>query len=104
MRYTVTFYASSVGTQPVVDFLEELRTAQPVLHKLVVAGIKKLEDSQRHGPPLTELVDPRERIFELRIGRRNIARLFFFIHDRTIVLTNGYIKQRQQLDRRELAR
>jgi hypothetical protein len=104
MRYTPRFYTTADGVQPVVDFLDELRSSQPILHKLVVAGIAKLEDSQRHGPPLTELVDPDELIFELRVGRANIARVFFFLHGQELVLTNGYVKQRRQLDRRELAR
>ena len=104
MRYRVTFYSTADGEQPVVDFLEDLRTTQPILHKLVVAGIAKLEESQRHGPPLTALVDSNARIYELRVGRANIARVFIFLHGEELILTNGYVKQRQQLDRRELNR
>jgi hypothetical protein len=103
MRYRVTFYSTADGEQPMVAFLEDLRATQPILHKLVVAGIAKLEESQRHGPPLTVLVDSNARIYELRVGRANIARVFF-LHGEELILTNGYVKQRQQLDRRELNR
>lgn len=104
MGYRVSFYTTEDDAQPVVEFLETLRASQPVLHKLVVSGISKLKDSERHGPPLTELVDAKARVFELRVGRANIARVFFFLHGQEIVLTNGYVKLRQRLDARELNR
>ena len=76
-----------------------------ILHKLVVAGIKKLETSERHGPPLTQLADQKYDIFELRVGDKNIARIFFFFRQgREIILTNGYVKKQQKVDRGELER
>jgi Phage derived protein Gp49-like (DUF891) len=61
--------------------------------------------SERHGPPLTELVDQKYDIFELRIGDKNIARVFFFFRQgREIIMTNGYVKKQQKVDTRELAR
>lgn len=75
-----------------------------MLQKLVVSGINKLKESERHGPPLTELVGTKARIFELRVGRANIARVFFVRHGQEIMLTSGYVKQRQRLDARELSR
>ena len=69
------------------------------LHKLLVAGIKKIEQRDRHGPPLTELIDRDYQIFELRVGNRNIARAFFFFRrGQEIVVTNGYVKKRQKVD------
>ena len=82
MQFRVRFYYDTGGNKPLISFLEELRKQDRILHKLVVAGIKKLETSERHGPPLTQLVDHKYNIFELRIGDKNIARVFFFFSAR----------------------
>ena len=105
MQYTVRFYffAGEPHERPIVTFLEELRTAEPILHKLLVAGLKKLESRDRHGPPLTELVDREHGILELRVGHANIARAFFFFQrGQEIIVTNGYVKKRQKVDPKEL--
>jgi hypothetical protein len=105
MQFSVRFYYDADGNKPVLAFLEGLRKRDPILHKLVVAGIKKLEMSERHGPPLTQLVDQKYDIFELRIGDKNIARVFFFFRQgREIILANGYVKKRQKVDTGELER
>jgi hypothetical protein len=61
----VRFYSDADGNKPVVTFLEDLRRKNSILHRLVVTGIRKLEMTERHGPPLTELVDKKYKIFEL---------------------------------------
>lgn len=105
MLCSVRFYYDTEGTKPVVDFLETLRRQDRILHKLVVAGIKKLEMSERHGPPLTELIDKEYDIFELRVGHKNIARVFFFFQQgQEIIVTNGYVKKQQKVDTSELER
>jgi hypothetical protein len=43
-------------------------------------------------------------ILELRVGNRDIARVFFFQPGQQIICTNGYVKKSQKLDPRELAR
>lgn len=105
MQFSVRFYYDAAGNKPVLTFLEDLRKQDNILHKLVVAGIKKLETSERHGPPLTQLVDQKYNIFELWIGDKNIARVFFFFRQgREIIMTNGYVKKQQKVDTRELER
>lgn len=105
MLFSVRFYYDADGKKPVIFFLEDLRKQDRILHKLVVAGIKKLETSERHGPPLTELVDQKYDIFELRVGDKNIARVFFFfLQGREIIVTNGYVKKQQKVNARELER
>ena len=105
MQFSVRFYYDAEGNKPVLAFLEDLRKQDRILHKLVVAGIKKLETSERHRPPLTQLVDQKYDIFELRIGDKNIARVFFFFRQgREIILTNGYVKKQQKVDTGELER
>ena len=105
MQCSVRFYADAEGNKPVVTFLEDLRRKNSILHKLVVAGVKKIEMSERHGPPLTELVDKKNNIFELRVGGKDIARVFFFFQQgQEIILTNGYVKKQQKVDKSELER
>jgi phage-related protein len=105
MQFSARFYFDADGNKPMIAFLEDLRKQDRILHKLVVAGIKKLEMSEKHGPPLTELVDQKHDIFELRIGDKNIARVFFFFRqDREIIMTNGYVKKQWKVDTRELER
>lgn len=107
MEFDVRFYVLDNERQerPILTFLEDLRRTDPVLHKLLVAGLKKIERRDRHGPPLTELVDPAHDIFELRVGGATIARAFFFFRrGREIIVTNGYVKKRQQVEMGELRR
>src|SRR5258708_25613246 len=105
MQFRVRFYYDAGGNKPIITFLEALRKQDSILHKLVVAGIKKLEISERHGPPLTELVDQKHDIFELRIGDKNIARDFFsFRQGHDIIITNGYVKKQRKVDTGELER
>ncbi len=105
MEFTIRFYRTADGSVPVEGFLDGLRTTDPVLHKLLVAGLGKLRDRGRHGPPLTEQEDKEHVIFELRVGSTNIARAFFFFRrGQEIIVTNGYVKKAQKVDRRELKR
>ena len=105
MQFSVRFYYldNEEEERPVRTFLEQLRKKEPVLHKLLVAGIKKIEQRERHGPPLTAMVDKEHGILELRVGDANIARAFFFFRQgREIIVTNGYVKKQQKVDEGEL--
>jgi phage-related protein len=105
MEYRITFYESEDGRRPVVDFLEELRTKNPVLRKLLLAGLEKLRRRVNHGEPLTKPVSGSLGILELRVGRTDIARIFFFFQpNQEIVCTHGYVKKTQKLDPNEIAR
>ena len=105
MEYRITFYASAEGEKPVVEFLESLRGTNPVLHRLVTAGLVKLRQRDNHGLPLTAPIQGSASLYELRVGRANIARVFlFFRPNREIVCTNGYVKKTMKLDPREIAR
>jgi len=88
-----------------VDWLEVLRKSEPILEKLAISGLEKLRNSERHGPPLTKGIDDTNGLFELRVGKTNIARVFFFFQSgQEIVVTNDYVKKRQKLDQGELQR
>lgn len=105
MEYRITFYETEEGEKPVVEFLDELRATNDVLHKLVTAGIRKLKHRDNHGAPLTIAIRGSLGMMEMRVGRTDIVRVFFFFQpNQEIVCTNGYVKKSQKLDPGELAR
>jgi hypothetical protein len=105
VEYRVTFYQSEDGHKPVVELLETLRLGNPTLHKLLTAGLRMLKQREHHGEPLTKPITGSAGMLELRVGRTDIARVFFFFRpNREIVCTNGYVKKSQKLDPSELAR
>ncbi len=105
MEYRITFYQMLDGEKPVLEFLKSLDGTKPVLHKLVTAGLLKLKHRQNHGEPLTTPIKGSVGMMELRVGRTDIARIFFFFRpNQEIVCTNGYVKKTQKLDPSELAR
>jgi len=105
VEFDVRFYQTASGDKPAEIWLSVLKSTQPMLERLIVTGLEKLNNSERHGPPLTTQVDAANQIFELRVGSTNIARVFFFFQPgREIIVTNGYVKKRQRLDSRELQR
>jgi phage-related protein len=105
LEYRIVFYQAADGSKPVVAFLESLRERNTILHKLTTAGIRKLRYRENHGRPLTAQVTGTMDILELRVGDRDIARVFFFFRpNREIVCTNGYVKKSDKLDPREVDR
>ena len=111
MQFRVTFYRPEVSVDrpapdvPMLTFLNELRRSQPTLEKLLVAGFRKLSQSELHGFPLTRAIQGEDNLYELRVGGTNIARAFFFFRpDREIVVTHGYVKKQERADQNEIQR
>ena len=105
MEFRVTFYRTEDGDKPLARFFDELATANPALFALVYAGIGKLRDRSQHGRHLTSAIAGYPGLYELRVGRDDIARVFFFFRrDREIVCTSGYVKKPRRLDPREIER
>jgi hypothetical protein len=104
VEFKVLAYTTKDGEQPIIAFLHDLKIMQPELAKVLEAGIRKLGNSAYHGFPLAEKVDDEDNIFEVRVGRTNSARGFFFRSGQTIVVTNGYVKTGQNINRGELKR
>jgi len=49
VQFTVVYYRTETGTEPVRDFLTGLRRDSPTLHTLLVRGRTKLEGSWKTG-------------------------------------------------------
>ena len=102
MEDRITFYQTVDGHKPVVELLETRRDDNPVL---LTAGLRKLKVRSNHGEPLTRPITGSLGILELRVGRMDIARVFFFFRpNQEIVCANGYVKKSRKLDPAELAR
>ncbi len=100
MEFSIDFYVSESGQSPVRDWLEHLKQQDPNLHALVLAGLNKLKDRRYHAPPLSGHVEG--DLFELRVGRKDIARvLYFFRIGRRVILLHGFVKKSQQLPPKE---
>jgi len=96
MEFEVVFYEDEHGNRPVEEFLDDLQKRQPGLYRLTEAGIKKLENSEKHREPLTK--DIGDDLYELRVGRKNLARvIWFFMTGARVVLAHGFVKKTDKI-------
>ena len=99
-KYEVIFYEKINGDIPVEDFLINLDAKMRA--KLVgIIGILQEYGHQLREPYSKCLGDG---IFEIRgkVGSDVSRVLYFFYHDRKIILTNGFIKKTQKTPKAEL--
>ena len=103
MDFEIQFFRTASARSPVEAFLDDMRGKQPTLHKLAIAGLRKLRNPGQHRPPLVKKIDSNHDIWELRVGGVNTLRLFYFYAaDKLIVVTNGYVKKSQKLDQNQI--
>lgn len=97
--FDVDFYKLPDGTSPVRDFLDGMDKGMRAKSLSNIASLREAGNTLRE--PYSKYVDG--GIFELRIKvSTNISRIFYFFQSgKRIILTNGYIKKSQKLDRRE---
>ena len=102
MEFTVEFYETLDG-QPVVEQkLEALEHTNSVMYDLLVAGLNKLRQREYHRPPLCESLGG--GLFELRVGRKDIARAaWFFRTGQRIVVVHCFVKKSQKTPPSDLA-
>ncbi len=98
--FTIEFFQTASGHQPVRDFLDSLDT------KMKVKVLRNLKHLQSNGYKLREPYSAplQDGIFELRTqASGNITRIlyFFYIGD-VIVLTNGFTKKTQKTPKNEI--
>ncbi len=102
MPYKVTFYDLSDGSFPAYDFIEE---QSPKMNQKIYRTIGLLEAV---GPqlrmPYSKHLD--DGIFELRmeLGSDITRVLYFFVVDKKVVLTHGFVKKTQKTPPSEIVR
>ena len=96
---TIEFYETNTSC-PVEEFLNSI-TDQKLKTKTLKSIVALAAQGNNARPPLSKHID--DGIFELKTQQSsNITRIFyFFIFGNKIILTNGYIKKSQDLDKRE---
>ena len=101
-KYQVEFFQTEDGSAPALDFIESLGV------KMAAKTYRLLELLAENGQDLREpyskfLVDG---IFELRVkfGSDDARMLYFFIIEKRIIVTNGFVKKTQKTPRSELAK
>ena len=102
MEFTIELYETPNG-QPVVEEeeLDGIERTIPVLYDLLLAGLSKLRRREYHQPPLCEPLGG--GLFELRVGRKNIARaIWFFQMGQQIVVVRCFVKKSQKTPPGEL--
>ena len=98
--FTVEFYNTQNGKEPVSDFLDSLD------YKMRAKLVSLLELLEEKGTslrmPYSSYLE--DGIFELRcIQGNNITRvLYLFYIDKQIIITNGFIKKTQKTPRKEI--
>lgn len=101
-EFRIVFYKTAGGKTPVEDFLDGLNDK---MRAKVLMSIRIIKETgyQTRMPYSRELEDG---IFELRakVGSDISRVLYFFIVDRRIVLTNGFVKKTQKTPSEEIER
>lgn len=103
MSKAVTFYRTTDGKCPILDFLDSLsgKAAQKVTWMLSI-----LEDMEVVPSSYFKKLVNTDEIWECRIQHgSNAYRIFCFFADKSIVvLTHGFMKKSQKAPRREIER
>ena len=98
--YEIIFYNKEDGKVPVEEFLDFLSP------KLLAKTLKDIDLLEKFGNNLREPFSKKlsDGIFELRTKQSSdITRIFyFFIFDKRIVLTNGFVKKSNKTPRSEI--
>lgn len=92
-QLTVVFYKTSQGNEPVRDWLKELTKEDK---KVIGEDIKTVQYGWPLGMPLVRSLG--QGLWEIRskLKSRKIARLIFFMYEKSIVLLHGFVKKSQK--------
>lgn len=99
-RMEVRYWVSSRGVSPVEDYVVARVAAGD---RVLLATFERAVDMlEQHGPslgmPHARLIDPRDRMYELRLGAHRIA---YVVREGEIVLLHAWRKRSRKLDDRE---
>ncbi|OGS21433.1 MAG: hypothetical protein A3J83_08455 [Elusimicrobia bacterium RIFOXYA2_FULL_40_6] len=102
MIYEIIFYTNQRGDSPVDEFLDSLQI------KTRAKVEKWLQRLQEYGPNLPRPFSDtlRDKIRELRVshGGLEIRLLYFFWHDRAIIVAHGFLKKTREVSEQDIER
>ena len=88
MKFSIEFYITEKGAEPVKDFLDDLKETDIDDFTSVMAGLDKLRDHHNHREPLSKNLG--DGVFELcHVGKLNTRIVYFFKRGRRIILVHG---------------
>ena len=98
--FEVEYYEKSDGTYPAEEFIlsQDIKMQTKLFHLLELLELKGNELREPYSKSLSD------GIFEIRaIQGNNITRvLYFFVVDKKIILTNGFVKKTQKTPENEI--
>ena len=98
VSYAVLFFAERSGNQPARDWLRGLPASQK---RAIGEDLKVLQYRWPLGMPLVRKLD--SSLWELRTKMADgIARVFFTVWERFVVVLHGFIKKSQRTPKNEL--
>ncbi|MCH8239217.1 MAG: type II toxin-antitoxin system RelE/ParE family toxin [Proteobacteria bacterium] len=100
-RLPARFFASGTGRVPVREWLLSLSSED---RKTIGDDIRTAEFGWPVGMPLCCSIKDQKGLWEIRSSLSNgrIARVFFCVHDGSMVLLHGFMKKTQKTPDREL--
>lgn len=100
MNFDIEFYKTADGSCPVQEFMDSLDNKMRA--KLLRMILLLEEEGNELREPYSKFLE--DDIFELRTKQgSDITRvLYFFMIERKIILTNGFVKKSQKTPRNEL--
>ena len=95
------FFRLASGREPVRDWIRDLPQED---HKLIGSDLMKVEFGWPCGPPLCAPLTDYPGLYEVRshLTGRRIARVFFTVSGKNMVLLHGFIKKTQASPMKEL--
>ncbi len=101
MNFSVEFYVTEMGTCPVREFLDDLKSSDPDDFAAVIAGLAKLRSRQYHREPLSKSLG--SGLYELRhVGKLNTRILWFFMKNGRIIAVHGIRNKGRSIPERDL--
>lgn len=98
-KLDVVFYRSALGNEPVRNWLRNLSREDK---KTLGQDIETIQLGWPLSMPLVRSLG--DGLWEIRsnLGNNRIARIIFFIHQKTIVLLHGFIKKTQKTTKEDI--
>lgn len=96
------FFETETGREPVKEWLLEMA---PEDRKTIGDDIRVAEFGWPIGMPLCRAIRGHKGLWEIRVDlpRGRIARVFFCVHEESMVLLHGFIKKSQKTPNNDMA-
>jgi phage-related protein len=99
---TVVFYRQSSGKEPVREWLSNDKLISRLDKKSIGEDIKTVQYGWPLGMPLVRKIEP--DLWEIRsMISHGIARIFFSVQDKYLVLLHGFIKKADKISQDDLS-